>query len=108
MFCWHIVNRSPVRLYWRVRVLNVCSGHVLSLALTWSRGSVTHVTRDRASLVIIKCVVRVVMLFWLVFLFLFSYLQSKGHVFEWLRLVQIRRYIFLLVDILFVYIWILF
>lgn len=56
MFCWQ-VNGNPVRLYWRVRVLNVCSGHVLSFPLTWRREAL-RTLHDRASMVIIKCVVR--------------------------------------------------
>lgn len=98
MFCWQ-VNRNPVRLYWRVRVLNVCSGHVLSLALTWPREALLTL-HDRASMVIIKCVV---MLFFLVLFYFFSFLESKGHVFELPRLVQICRYIFLLIGTLFTF-----
>lgn len=90
MFCWQ-VNRNPVRLYWRVRVLNVCSGHVLSFALTWS-GEALHTLYDRASMASSSSACCVVMLF-----FSFLLLESKGHVFELPRVVQICRSDFSLV-----------
>lgn len=84
MFCWQ-VNRNPVRLHWRVRVLNVCSGHVLSFARTWS-GEALHALPDRASVTSSSSACCVVMLF-----FSFLVLESKGHVFDLPRLVQICR-----------------